>query len=98
MSEEYGNDILTLTDDTGIEMQFEMIDALEKDGSAYLALIPYLGSPDNLSDFDGELVILKAVQDESGEDILISIEDEDEFDAVLEEFEKRLEDEFEIEE
>lgn len=97
MSEEFGNDIITLEDEAGVEKQFEIIDALELDDKTYVAMVPYLGDPENLAESDGELVILEAIEDENGEEILVGIEDEDVFDRVMEEFEKRLEDEYEIE-
>ena len=96
MSEDFGNDILTLIDENGIEKEFEVLDALEKDNSTYVALIPVCDKPEEVLDSDGEFVILKVIEDENGEEVLAGIEDESEFDSVMEEFESRLEDEYEI--
>ena len=37
---EWGTDLVTLTDDEGVEATYEMIDALEKDGATSVALLP----------------------------------------------------------
>ena len=84
MSEEYGNDIISLMDEEGNETEYEMIDAVELDGQTYVAM---MGSY--------QVVILKMVE-EDGEEILLTINDEAEFDAVWQAFEDRLSDEYEI--
>lgn len=75
----------TLTDEDGNESQFELIGSVEMDGGVYYALVPQEDSD--------EYVILKLTQDENGEDILITIEDDDEFDRVADYFEDELFDE-----
>ena len=40
MSEEYGNDFVTLIDEDGNEVEFEHIDTVEYNGVTYLAFIP----------------------------------------------------------
>ena len=40
MSEEYGNDFVTLIDEDGNEVEFEHIDTVEYEGVTYLAFIP----------------------------------------------------------
>ena len=37
---EYGNDILTLTDDDGNTLELEHLDTLEYQGDTYMAFIP----------------------------------------------------------
>ena len=88
MSEEYGPDILSLVDEDGNEHEFEVIDSLEEGGERYLALVPAID--EEQLDEDGELVILKVVEDE-GEEFLEAIEDEEEFDKVSAIFVERLE-------
>lgn len=89
---EYTPELYELVDDQGNKKNFEMLDAAEIDGVQYFAMIPAIESEDFLND-DGELVILKAIED-SGEEILASIDDDDEFDKVSEYFMKRLEEIF----
>lgn len=89
---EYTPELYELVDDQGNKKNFEMLDAAEIDGVQYFAMIPAIESEDFLND-DGELVILKAIED-NGEEILASIDDDDEFDKVAEYFMKRLEEIF----
>ncbi len=97
MSEQFGNDIVTVVDDEGNEHQFEIVDAIETDDGRYVALLPVYENPADMVDDDGELVIL-AVKEEDGEDIMVTIDDDDEFDEIAEIFEERLADLYEIEE
>ncbi len=88
-NEDYGNDILTLVDDDGTSHEFELIDRIVLEDNEYFALIP-TETPENISDDDGQLVILKVVE-ENGEEFLEPIEDDDEFDEISEVFMDRLE-------
>ena len=97
MSEEYGNDLVTVVDDEGNQHQFEVLDAIETDNGRYVALVPVYDNPSDLINDDGELVIL-TVKEENGEDLLLPIEDDDEFDEIAEIFEERLADLYEVEE
>jgi uncharacterized protein YrzB (UPF0473 family) len=99
--EEYGMDleyeILTLTDDDGVEHQFEVVDSAELDGKEYMALVPVYEKPEELLDDSGDLIVLKVVEDD-GEEYLDSIEDEEEFDKVSTFFMQRLSETFDFEE
>ncbi len=98
MEKEYGNDFISLVDEDGVEAEFEHIDTLEYNGSVYVALVPVLSGEDESLEGDGELVILKVLTDEEkGEDVLSTIEDDDEYDEVASQFMERLEDYYEIE-
>lgn len=77
MSEEFGNDIITITDEDGVEYVLEVLTVMEIDGTDYYALIP----AETGDEEDLEVSILKAV-DEDGEEILCAIEDEDELERV----------------
>ena len=95
MSEEYGNDIISLMDEEGNETEYEMIDAVELNGQTYVALLPLYENPEDIVEEDYQVVILKMVE-EDGEEILLTINDEAEFDAVWQAFEDRLSDEYEV--
>ena len=97
MSEEYGNDLVTVVDDEGNQHQFEILDAIETDDGRYVALVPVYDNQSDLINDDGELVIL-TVKEENGEDLLLPIEDDDEFEEIAEIFEERLADLYEVEE
>ena len=97
MSEEYGADLITVIDEDGHEHEFEVLDAIETDDGRYVALLPVAQDPEELIDSDGELVIL-AVEEEDGEETLVPIESDEEFDAIAAIFEDRLSELYEIEE
>ena len=80
---------MTLVDDDGTEHEFEVVDTLVTDNNEYFALVPTETS-ENLSEDDGQLVILKVVE-EDGEEFLEPIEDDDEFNEISEVFMDRLE-------
>lgn len=97
MSQEYGPDLVTVQDEEGNEHQFEWLDAIETDEARYVALAPVFDDPNEALQDDGELIILR-VETENGEDLLVPIEDDEEFDEIAEIFEERLADLYEIEE
>lgn len=79
----FEDDIYILTDEDGNENKFELQGSLELDGVTYLALIP-------IDDTDDEFVILKVTVDEDGEEILVTIDDDDEFDRIADIFQDEL--------
>lgn len=97
MSEDYGNDFITLVDEEGIESEYEHIDTLEYNNEVYFALIKASDKEEEVIDGDGELIILKLIIDENGDEILASIESEEEYDEVAEIFEQNLEEYYDIE-
>lgn len=98
MSEEmnFTPDLYTLVDEEGKEQTFELLDTLEEGDERYFALIPYFENDEALLQDDGELVILKA-QMEGDEEILVSIDDDEEFDRIGAIFLKRLDEMFDDE-
>ena len=79
MSDEYGSDFISITDEDGKEYELEVLAELEYEGSKYLALVP----ADDDGEEDLEVSILKAVE-ENGEELLCAIEDEAELEHVYE--------------
>ena len=78
MSDIYGDDIITITDEDGVEYVLEVLATLEAEGSVYYALVPVTENDD---EEDLEVSILKAVE-EDGEEILVAIEDDDELERI----------------
>ncbi len=93
---EFSQDLITLTDEEGEEHTFELVDTLEKDGENYVALIAISEDPDDMLQDDGNLIIMKILE-ENGEEILELIEDDDEFEEISEIFMDRLSDLFDFE-
>ena len=84
MEEElFDAEVYTLTDDEGNEGQFELLAALEDGGKQYCALIPV---PEDGAEEGDEYIVLMAGVDENGEECLVSIEDDEEFNRIADIF------------
>ena len=93
MSEEYGPNFITLTDEDGNDIELEYVDALEWNGVTYMAFFPTVAEDAEDDEEEYGLIILKSEM-ENGEETLVTIEDEDELNTVYEKFmEQILEDE-----
>ena len=86
--ETFETEVYTLTDENGQENDFELIGSLDIDDQTYVALFP-IENEDDEDDDESGFVILKVVE-EDGEDIFVSIDDEEEYDSVAEAFEDEL--------
>lgn len=86
---EYTPELFELIDQDGNKKQFELIDAAEIRGEQYYAMLPAVEDEDFLN-ADCDLVILKSI-DEDGEEILASIDNDDEFEVVSAFFLERME-------
>jgi uncharacterized protein YrzB (UPF0473 family) len=81
MADEYGNNIISLTDDDGHEVELEHLDTFEYKKNVYLVMLPADMSED---DPDYGLVILRTEKDEDGEEFLCDIESDEERNEVYE--------------
>lgn len=100
MSDEFftGGDIVTVVDDDGKEHVFEELDRIEtEDGNKYVALLPVYDDDISVLEDDGDVLILKVLE-ENGENFLVQIEDEDEFNEIGNIIEDRLIEKYEKEE
>ena len=88
MSDEFGPTFITVTDEDGNEIALEFIDALEYNGQMYQAFFP-AETEDNEDDPDNGLVILKVIH-EDGEDLLSTLDSDEELEAVYELFMESL--------
>ena len=95
--QEYNPDIYTLIDEEGVEQAFELLDVMELENERYFALVPYYEEPEELVDDDGDLIILKSQMDENGEELMVSIDDDEEYQRVGNIFLEKLADLFEDE-
>ena len=88
MSEEFGPDFVTITDEDGNDIELELLDALEHNGETYMAFCPAV---EEGADEDGEdygLVILKSM--ENGEELLSTLDTDEELTEVYDLFMERL--------
>ena len=89
MNNEYGPNFITLTDDDGNDIDLEYVDALEMNGVTYMAFFPVVeDGADEDSDEYG-LVILKSVM-VKGEEMLSTLDSEEEAEEVYQQFMERL--------
>ena len=89
MSEEFGPTFITVTDEDGKEFILEFVDALEYNGQVYQAFFPAEVEGEENDELDDGLVILKVIH-EDGEDLLSTLDSEEEADAVYDLFMETL--------
>lgn len=82
------NDVanIVLTDENGEEIEFEVITKLDIEDKEYVIVVP----KDEETD---EAVALRIDKDEDGNDLLVTVDDEDEFAIVVEAYETLFDDE-----
>ena len=83
MSEEFGNDFITIIDDDGVEFELEVLDSLDYKGQTFVAFLPANMDED---DPDYGIIILRSVIDDNGDELFESIDDDDELQDVYEHF------------
>ena len=84
-------DLITLTDEDGAEHQFAILDVIEVEEHEYAILIPAGGEED--SEESDEAVILRLETDTDGEEILVDIEDDEEWQRVAQVWEEMIDSE-----
>ena len=91
MNDEFGPNFVTLTDDEGNDIELEYVDALEHNGTTYMAFFPVVeeDSADEENEEEYGLVLLKS-QMENGEEFLVTIDDEEEIDKVYDLFMEQI--------
>ncbi len=92
MSEEYGPDFVSLTDEDGNEFELEHVDTIEYKGQIYMAFFPADTGEDTEDDPDTGLIILKVIQ-EDGEEQLATLDSDEELEEVYDQFMQDLFDE-----
>ncbi len=69
---------VVLTDENGEEHEFLHLDTIELEGGTYFVLMPVTEDEDEAD----EAIILKLGKDDEGNDILLDIEDDEEWEKV----------------
>ena len=89
--EELPEGIIELTDEDGVTSQFEYLTTIDHEGELYVVLMLL---EEEQNDEEGEVLILKIEKDEeTDEDIYVSVEDEAISQAVFEKFLAMVEEE-----
>lgn len=97
MEENFGPDFITVTDEDGNDFELELVDTLEHKGITYYAMFPAVeedeatGQPKDVDADDEEygLVIMKGIE-ENGEELLSTLDSDEELDEVYELFMERF--------
>lgn len=77
----YEPDLISVSDDDGNEIVFELLERYETDSDVYVAITEYHDEAEEIVEADNEVIILKVLE-ENGEEYLAEIEDEMEFEQV----------------
>ena len=91
---------VTLEDENGEKQEFEIVDTFEVDDNMYAALVPFnniKASEEVLEDDIAELLLLKFIY-EGEEELLEIIEDDAEYEKVLNSLMENLPDGYDVEE
>jgi uncharacterized protein YrzB (UPF0473 family) len=86
MSNGYGGDYVTITDEDGNDYELEYLDTIDAAGSTYMAFLPADTDED---DEDYGTVIFKVVEVD-GEDMLASVDDDEELNFAYERFMEQI--------
>lgn len=80
------DNIVELTDEDGVVNKFEYLATISHEDAEYVVLMVLDEEGNEPEGDDGEVVILEIQQDENGEDIYVSVEDDDVSQAVFDKF------------
>ena len=83
MSEEYGDNFVTMVDENGEEFVLELLESIDYKDATYTAFLP---ADLDENDPDYGLVLLRNAVDENGDEVYDTIDDEDELNDVYEQF------------
>ena len=81
--EYYEPDIISVTDDDGNELLFELLERYETD--------------EDIVDGDYEVITLKVETDDNGDEYLVEIEDEMEYEQISDILMQKIEEKFDVE-
>lgn len=95
-NENYEPDIISVTDDDGNELLFELLERYESDNGVYVAIIEYRDDAEDIVEADYEVIILK-VAEENGDEYLEEIEDEAEYNEISEILMNKIEQQYDVE-
>lgn len=85
---EYGDNIISISDDEGNDFELLVLDEADMNGVHYLALTE-AKNPEEEENL--EVIILKVIQDEeSDEDLLSTVDSDDELEAIYQIFEDQM--------
>ena len=90
-SDDEENNIIQTTDENGEEQSFELVDVFKVNDKDYAALIRVNPDGTPLKDEEEELILMRLIEEEDNY-TFEEIEDDDEFNAVVDAFENEIDD------
>lgn len=90
MSDEFGPDFVTITDEDGNDIELEFLDAMELDGVQYMAFYPAQSEENASEEEEEEGIILLKVVNEGGEEFLSTLDTDEEMERVYDQFMERI--------
>lgn len=86
MDEDFGSSYITIEDEDGNEFELELLSELERGEKSYALFLPA-----NMAEDDPDYgYIILSVEEENGEEIFCSVDDEDELTGVYDLFMQQL--------
>ena len=95
--EMYEPDIISVNDEDGNEILFELLERYETDDDVYVAITEYRDDDEDIVEADFEVIILKVVTDDNGDEYLEEIQDEMEYEQVSDILMSKVEEKFDVE-
>ncbi len=92
----YEPDILSVTDENGEEILFELLERYDTEDDSYVAITEYHDDAEEIVEAANEVIILKVVED-GDDEYLAEIEDENEYEQVSDILMKMVEEKFDVE-
>ena len=96
-NEIYEPDIISVTDENGNEILFELLERYETDDNVYVAITEYRDDDEEIVEADFEVVILKVIEDENGDEYLEEIQNDMEYEQVSDILMAKVEEKYEVE-
>ncbi len=93
----YEPDIISVTDEDGNEILFELLERYETDDDVYVAITEYRDDEEEIVEADYEVIILKVVEDENGDEYLEEIKDDMEYEQVSDILMAMVEEKYDVE-
>ncbi|MGE5598264.1 MAG: DUF1292 domain-containing protein [Bacteroidota bacterium] len=85
---ENDDDLVTLVDEEGHEHQFTLVDVVELDDRRYALMVPAGEEEEVGEDEEEEAFVFRLETDENGEEVLVDIDDDEEFERVCAAFDE----------
>ncbi|MCR5206995.1 MAG: DUF1292 domain-containing protein [Eubacterium sp.] len=93
----YNPDIIGVTDEDGNELEFELLERYDTEDASYVAITEYRDDDEEIVDAAYEVIVLKVVEGDDGNEYLEEIQDEIEYEQVSDILLKMVEEKFDVE-